>query len=124
MSSENSVNLTLAATIYFDGHRNISLGENGMAKLKGKVAVVTGASKGIGAAIAEKLGAEGAKVVVNYASDRAGAEKVAAAIKKLGGEAVVLQADVSKQQDVTRLFAETRKAFGKVDILVNNAGVY
>jgi len=95
-----------------------------MAKLSGKVAVVTGASKGIGAAIAQKLGSEGAKVVVNYASDKTGAEKVAAAIKKSGSEALVVQADVSKQADVTRLFAETKKAFGKVDILVNNAGVY
>ena len=95
-----------------------------MAKLKGKVAVITGASKGIGAAIALKFGGEGAKVVVNYANDKAGADKVVAAIKKSGGEAVAVQADVSKQQDVTRLFDETKKAFGHVDVLVNNAGVY
>ncbi len=95
-----------------------------MAKLKGKVAVVTGASKGIGAAIAEKLGAEGAKVVVNYARDKAGAEKVASTIKQSGGEAVVVQADVSKQGDIKKLFSEAERAFGQLDILVNNAGVY
>ena len=95
-----------------------------MAKLTGKVAVVTGASKGIGAAIAERFGAEGAKVVVNYARDKQGAEKVASKIKQAGGEAVVVQADVSKQDDIKKLFAETRKAFGQVDVLVNNAGVY
>ena len=95
-----------------------------MPRLKGKVAVVTGASKGIGAGIAERYGAEGAKVVVNYASDRAGAERVVAKIKQSGGEAIAVQADVSKKQDVERLFAEAKKAFGKLDILVNNAGVY
>ena len=95
-----------------------------MAKLTGKVAVVTGASKGIGAAIAEKLGAEGAKVVVNYARDKAGAERVAGNIKKSGSEAIVVQGDVSKSADIKRLFAETVRAFGGVDILVNNAGVY
>jgi 3-oxoacyl-[acyl-carrier protein] reductase len=96
-----------------------------MAKLTGKVAVVTGASKGIGSAIAEKLGAEGAKVVVNYARDRAGADKVVGKIRKSGGEAVAVQADVSRSEDIKRLFAETTAAFGKnLDILVNNAGVY
>jgi 3-oxoacyl-[acyl-carrier protein] reductase len=95
-----------------------------MAKLNGKVAVVTGASKGIGAAIAEKLGAEGANVVVNYASDKAGAEKVAKKIEAAGSKAVVVQGDVSKPSDIKKLFAETKKAFGKLDILVNNAGVY
>src|ERR1700739_1534118 len=95
-----------------------------MAKLSGKVAVVTGASKGIGAAIAEKLGSEGAKVVVNYARDKAGAEKVAARIRKSGSEAVSVQADVSKLDDIKKLFAEAQRAFGNVDILVNNAGVY
>jgi 3-oxoacyl-[acyl-carrier protein] reductase len=95
-----------------------------MAKLDGKVAVVTGASKGIGAAIAEKLGPEGAKVVVNYASDKAGAQKVARNIKQSGGDAIVVQADVSKAEDIKKLFAETKRAFGAVDILVNNAGVY
>lgn len=95
-----------------------------MAKLTGKVAVVTGASKGIGAAIAEKLGAEGAKVVVNYARDKAGAESVVGKIKQSGGKAVSVQADVSKAWDIKKLFAETATAFGNVDILVNNAGVY
>jgi 3-oxoacyl-[acyl-carrier protein] reductase len=95
-----------------------------MARLDGKVAVVTGASKGIGAAIAEKFGAEGAKVVVNYARDKAGAEKVAGKIREAGGEAIVAQADVSKTKDIKRLFEETKRAFGAVDILVNNAGVY
>src|SRR5215831_3114963 len=95
-----------------------------MAKLNGKVAVVTGASKGIGAAIAEKFGAEGAKVIVNYARDKAGAEKVAGKIQKAGGEASVVQADVSSAKDIKRLFDETKRAFGAVDILVNNAGVY
>src|SRR5579864_8453928 len=95
-----------------------------MAKLKGKVAVVTGASKGIGAAIAERLGAEGAKVVVNFARDKEGAERVAAKVKKSGGEAITVQADVSKGEDIKKLFAETQRAFGQLDILVNNAGVY
>src|SRR5215470_3762476 len=95
-----------------------------MAKLNGKVAVVTGASKGIGAAIAEKFGSEGAKVVVNYAHDKAGAERVAGKIKQSGGEAISVQADVSKCEDIKKLFAETAAAFGNVDILVNNAGVY
>jgi 3-oxoacyl-[acyl-carrier protein] reductase len=93
-------------------------------KLQGQVAVVTGASKGIGAAIAEHLAAAGAAVVVNYASSRAGAEAVVNRIRQADGKAVALQADVSKAEDVRRLFAETKKAFGKLDILVNNAGVY
>lgn len=95
-----------------------------MSKLANKVAVVTGASKGIGADIAKSLAAEGASVVVNYASSKEGADKVVAAITAQGGKAVAVQADVSKQADITRLFAETKKAFGKLDILVNNAGVY
>ena len=95
-----------------------------MSKLQGKVAVVTGASKGIGAAIAQKLGAEGAKVVVNYAGDKTGAERVVAAIVKGGSKAIAVQANVAKTEEVKKLFAETIKAFGKVDILVNNAGVY
>ena len=95
-----------------------------MAKLNGKVAVVTGASKGIGAEIAKALAAEGASVVVNYASSKEGADKVVAAIANKGGKAVAVQGDVSKQADITRLFAETKKAYGKLDILVNNAGVY
>jgi 3-oxoacyl-[acyl-carrier protein] reductase len=93
-------------------------------KLAGKVAVVTGASKGIGAAIAKNLAAEGASVVVNYSSSKGGADQVVDAISKAGGKAVAVQADVAKPADITRLFAETTKAFGKVDILVNNAGIY
>jgi 3-oxoacyl-[acyl-carrier protein] reductase len=99
-------------------------GEEQMSKLANKVAVVTGASKGIGAEIAKSLAAEGASVVVNYASSKAGADKVVAAITAKGGKAVAVQGDVSKQADITRLFAETKKAYGKLDILVNNAGVY
>jgi 3-oxoacyl-[acyl-carrier protein] reductase len=93
-------------------------------KLENKVAVVTGASKGIGASIAEKLAAEGASVVVNYASSRAGADKTVAAIVAGGGKALAVQADVSKKADIERLFVETKRAFGRLDILVNNAGVY
>lgn len=93
-------------------------------KLNGKVAVVTGASKGIGADIARHLAAEGADVVVNYASSKTGADKVVDEIAKRGGKAIAVQADVAKKKDVERLFAETKKAFGKTDILVNNAGVY
>lgn len=95
-----------------------------MAKLAGKVAVVTGASKGIGAGIAKALGSEGASVVVNYASDKAGAEKTVQAITGAGGKAVAVQGGVDKAADVERLFAETEKAFGPADVLVNNAGVY
>lgn len=93
-------------------------------KLVGKVAVVTGASKGIGAEIAKHLAAEGASVVVNFASSKAGADKVVSDIAAAGGKAVAVQADVAKPDDIRRLFAETKKAFGKLDILVNNAGVY
>src|SRR5882757_8872172 len=95
-----------------------------MGKLTGKVAVVTGASKGIGAGIAKSLAAEGASVVVNYASSKDGADAVVADIVKAGGKAVAVQGDVSKAADVKRLFAETKKAFGRLDVLVNNAGVY
>jgi len=95
-----------------------------MSDLKGKVAVVTGASKGIGAAIAKSLGAAGAAVTVNYASGRDGAERVVAAIKADGGKAIAVQADVAKAADVRHLFAETKKAFGRLDVLVNNAGIY
>jgi 3-oxoacyl-[acyl-carrier protein] reductase len=95
-----------------------------MGKLAGKVAVVTGASKGIGAGIAKSLGAEGAKVVVNYSSSKEGADRVVAEITSKGGKAIAVQGDVSKAADVERLFAETKKAFGSVDVLVNNAGVY
>ncbi len=95
-----------------------------MSKLAGKAAVVTGASKGIGAAIAKALAAEGAAVVVNYASSKAGAEGVVAEIAAKGGKAIAVQGDVAKAADVKRLFAETKKAFGGLDVLVNNAGVY
>ena len=95
-----------------------------MSKLQGKVAVVTGASKGIGAEIARDLAAAGAKVVVNYASSREGADKVVADITAKGGKAIGVQGDVAKVADVERLFAETKKAYGHVDILVNNAGVF
>jgi len=95
-----------------------------MSKLTGKVAVVTGASKGIGADIAKGLAKEGASVVVNYASSKEGAEKVVAEITKAGGKAIAVQGDVAKEADVQRLFAETQKTFGKLDVLVNNAGVY
>jgi len=95
-----------------------------MSKLKNKVAVVTGASKGIGASIAKGLAAEGAAVVVNYASSKEGAEQVVAEINGKGGKAVAVQGDVAKVADVQRLFEETTKAFGRVDVLVNNAGIY
>ena len=95
-----------------------------MAKLTGKIAVVTGASKGIGAGIAKALGAAGASVVVNYASDKAGAEKVVKAIADAGGKALAVQGSVDKKGDVERIFTETEKAFGPADVLVNNAGVY
>ena len=95
-----------------------------MGKLTGKTAVITGASKGIGAGIALAFGKEGANVVVNYARGKDDAERVAANIKDSGGKAITVQADVSKQADVNRLFSESEKAFGNLDILVNNAGVY
>lgn len=93
-------------------------------KLAGKIALVTGASKGIGAAIAKHLAAAGASVVVNYASSKSGADKVVAEITAAGGKAVAVQADVAQPADITRLLAETKTAFGQLDILVNNAGVY
>jgi 3-oxoacyl-[acyl-carrier protein] reductase len=95
-----------------------------MSTLKGKVAVVTGASKGIGASIAEYLAAAGASVVVNYASSKSGADAVVKQITEKGGKAIAAQADVSKAEDIRRLFKETKAAYGKLDILVNNAGVY
>src|SRR6266513_4394303 len=93
-------------------------------KLNGKVAVVTGASKGIGAGIAKEFAAEGASVVVNYASSKSDADKVVDEISKRGGKAVAIQGNVAKKSEVERLFAEAEKALGKIDILVNNAGVY
>ncbi|WP_395697698.1 SDR family NAD(P)-dependent oxidoreductase [Methylocella sp.] len=95
-----------------------------MGRLAGKTALVTGASKGIGAAIARRFAEEGAAVVVNYASSREGAERVVADIKAKGGKAVAAQGDVGKAADVEKIFAQAKAAFGKVDILVNNAGVY
>jgi len=93
-------------------------------KLEGKVAVVTGASKGIGAAIAKHLAAEGASVVVNYSASKDGAERVVGDIKAGGGRAVAVKANLAKKADIDQLFAETKKAFGPIDILVNNAGIY
>src|SRR6201997_414208 len=98
--------------------------EQSMSDLKGKVAIVTGASKGIGAGIAKNLAAAGAAVTVNYASSREGAERVVADIKVSGGKAIAVKGDVAKAADVRRLFEETKKAFGTLDVLVNNAGVY
>src|SRR5438045_2669445 len=99
-------------------------GNYSMSKLKDKSAIVTGASKGIGASIARHLANEGAAVVVNYASSKQDAERVVADITRGGGRAIAVQGNVAKQADVDRLFAETKKAFGRLDILVNNAGVY
>jgi 3-oxoacyl-[acyl-carrier protein] reductase len=95
-----------------------------MSKLAGKVAIVTGASKGIGAAIAKGLAAAGAAVVVNYATSKEGANRVVAEIREDGGQALAVQGDVSLGADVRRLFAEAKSSFGAVDILVNNAGVF
>jgi len=97
---------------------------NQMSRLNGKVAVVTGASKGIGAGIAKALAAEGASVVVNYASSKEGADKVVAEITGSGGKAISAHGDVANSAGVEKLFAETKKTFGKLDILVNNAGVF
>src|SRR5579864_7956203 len=94
-----------------------------MNRLSNKVAIVTGASKGIGAGIATAMAAEGARVAVNYSSDREGAERIAKTVIDNGGEAIALGADVSKAADVARLFKEVDSAFGKLDVLVNNAGV-
>src|ERR671919_12143 len=99
-------------------------GMGDMHKLEDKVAIVTGASKGIGTSIARQLASEGAAVVVNYASSKEDADRVVAEIRRNGGKAVAVQANVGKQAEVERLFAETKKAFGRLDILVNNAGIY
>jgi 3-oxoacyl-[acyl-carrier protein] reductase len=93
-------------------------------KLAGKVAIVTGASKGIGASIALHLAAEGAAVAVNYSSSKEGAERVVKEIERSGGNAIIVQANMTNPKDIQRLFSETKKAFGKLDILVNNAGIY
>src|SRR2546425_7281277 len=95
-----------------------------MSKLKDKVAIVTGASKGIGASIAKHLADEGAAVVVNYASSKEGADRVVAEITRNGGKAIAVQANVAKRVEIERLFSETKKTFGRLDILVNNAGIY
>jgi 3-oxoacyl-[acyl-carrier protein] reductase len=95
-----------------------------MKRLTGKVAVVTGASKGIGAAIAKQLAADGARVVVNYSTSKDAANKVVEDIRKAGGEAIAVGATVANEAEIQKLFAETSKAFGKVDILINNAGIY
>ena len=95
-----------------------------MKELSGKVAIVTGASKGIGARIAQLLGVEGAAVVVNYASSKNGADQVVAEILKAGGKAIAVQADVSRREDVNRLLEAAKSAFGRLDILVNNASVF
>jgi 3-oxoacyl-[acyl-carrier protein] reductase len=95
-----------------------------MGKLQGKVALVTGASKGIGAGIAKALAAEGASVVVNYATSREGADSVVADIAKQAGKAIAVQGDVAKESDLKALFEATKKAFGRLDVLVNNAGVF
>src|SRR5215831_18427860 len=93
-------------------------------KLNGKVAVVTGASKGIGAGIAKEFALQGASVVVNYSSAKHDADRVVDEISKRGGKAIAIQGNVAKKADIERLFVETKRAFGQLDVLVNNAGVY
>src|SRR5436853_7941445 len=93
-------------------------------RLEGKVAVVTGASKGIGAEIAKQLAAEGAAVVVNYSSSKDAADRVVSEITSKGGKARAVKANVANKKEIDQLFAETKKALGRVDVLVNNAGIY
>src|SRR6185295_3516383 len=107
-----------------DGRAQTDMRNQHMSKLKDKVAIVTGASKGIGASIAKHLADEGAAVVVNYASSRDGADRVVAEITRRGGKAIAVQADVARPVDIERLFSEATRAFGPLDILVNNAGIY
>lgn len=95
-----------------------------MSRLQGKVAIVTGASKGIGASIAKYFAQEGASVIVNYASSKQGADRVVEEITRKGGKAIAVQANLSKPTEIDHLFDEAKKAFGKLDILVNNAGIY
>src|SRR6476469_997749 len=119
--------MKFSASLSLDGkqksqHEERTKMNNG--KLNGKVAVVTGASKGIGAGIAKEFAREGASVVVNYASAKQDADRVVDEISKAGGKAVAIQGNVAKKADVERLFAEAEKAFGKIDIVVNNAGLY
>src|SRR6185436_8181064 len=107
-----------------DGRAQTDMRNQHMSKLTDKVAIVTGASKGIGASIATHLADEGAAVVVNYASSKDGADRVVAEITRQGGRAIAVQANLASPADITRLFSETMDTFGRLDILVNNAGVY
>jgi 3-oxoacyl-[acyl-carrier protein] reductase len=116
--------VTILVTIKIIRDQNSNQEYLKMSRLTGKVAIVTGASKGIGAGIARALASAGASVVVNYSSSREGAEKVVAEIIKKDGKAIAIQGDVSKSSDVKKLFEETKNAFGTLDILVNNAGIF
>src|SRR6202040_1187909 len=126
---KESCDLLLAPHIYTEQYRRsvtriLNRSYTMSKKLADHVAIVTGASKGIGAAVAKHLASEGATVVVNYASSKEGADRVVNEIKNKGGKAIAVQADLAKKPDIDRLFAETKKAFGRLDILVNNAAVY
>ena len=123
MGSGNAIGL-LAFRLSADSHRKEHKEEQVMETLKGKVALVTGASKGIGAGIAKELGAAGATVVVNYSTSKEGAEAVVTEITALGGQALALQGDFSKAEDIDRVFDQVKEKYGKLDILVNNAGIY
>jgi 3-oxoacyl-[acyl-carrier protein] reductase len=117
--------LEAVARKHSDGRSGVrGVGSRTMVNMSNKVAIVTGAFKGIGGGIATALGAAGARVAVNYSFDREGAERVAQAITDNGGEAIAVGADVSKAADVARLFKEVHSAFGRLDVLVNNAGVF